>query len=316
MSHLIRPSLMLTALVLAAAAAAACGGGDDPPVTPPSPTLTSVAIIGNTAFTAAGETSQLQAEARYSSGPAQTVTSQAAWSSTNQGIATVSGAGLVTAVGAGTASINAVYQNVTGTQGVSVAATPVQTLTIAGNTVFTTRNQTSQLTATATLANGSTQNVTATAAWSVADAGVATVSSAALLTAGNNGLSEVAASYQGQRVTRVVETRWSDCQGGGVPFHTNGAAQTPRTALSEQGCQTCHAAGGSGARLDFTRSAADVYNAVLLFVRPRDVNASRLAQFGQSVPNHRTPASVNSCYPGSWCGDLIRRWITEGACAP
>lgn len=305
-------------LVVLTVAFAGCGGGGDNGggMTTPSRTITAVAISGSNMLTVAGETSQLSARAQFSTGSAEDVTQQAAWSSSNGAVASVTAGGLVTAVAAGAATISASYQNVTGTQGVSVASAPLQLLSIEGATVLTTRSQTSQLTARARLADGSTQDVTATAAWSVADTSIATIVPGAVLTAANNGLSEVVATFQGQRATRTVETRWSDCQAGGTKFHINGVSQTPRTALAEQGCQTCHAPGQSAAKWDFTRSPAEVYNTVLLLVRPRDLVTSRLAQFGQTVPGHSPASTVNSCYPGSWCGDLIRRWISEGACAP
>lgn len=308
----------LVGVGVAAGLAAGCGGGSGGGGGGGgSRVLTTVAIIGNSIFTAVGQTSQLTAEARYSTGPPENVTASATWSSSNTAIATVTPGGLVTAAGSGNASITATYQGVTGTQGVSVSSPPVQSLTIDGNTILTSRSQTSQLTAAARLADGSTQNVTLTADWSVSNPAVATIVPGGLLTAQNNGVAEAVATFQGQRATRTVETRWADCQVGGTRFHSNGVSQTPLTALNGQGCQTCHAGGRSAARLDFTRAPADVYNAVLVLVRPRDVNNSRLAQFGQSAQGgHVQSSAVNACYPGAWCGDLIRRWITEGACPP
>jgi hypothetical protein len=304
----------LSCIGLLTASLVACGGGGGGG-NGPSRTLTSVAIAGNTTFASAGQTSQLAARAQYSDSTSDDVTTQATWSSSNQAIATVSATGLVTAQAGGTASITATFQGVSGTQGVTVAQPQVQQVSISGNTVFTSRNQTSQLTATATMAGGSTQNVTATAAWAVSNTSVASVSSSALLTAGVNGLSEVSATFMGMRATRTIETRWADCQSNGIRFNA-GVGSGAYEALATQGCQSCHRAGSSGARWDFNRAATDVYNTALLLVRPRDSNNSTLAQFGQTFGGHPGAASVNPCYPGSWCGDAIRNWISGGACPP
>jgi hypothetical protein len=302
---------VLTASLVACGGGGGGGGGNGP-----SRTLTAVTITGNTTFTSAGQTSQLAARAQYSDSTSDDVTTQATWSSSNQAVATVSATGLVTSQSGGTsATITATFQSVTGSAGVTVAAPPVQQLAITGNTIFTTRNQTSQLTATATLAGGATQNVTATAVWAVSNTSVASVSSSALLTAGANGLSEVSATFMGTRATRTIETRWADCQSNGIRFNA-GVGSGAYEALATQGCQSCHRAGSSGGRWDFNRAATDVYNTALLLVRPREAGNSTLAQFGQTFGGHPGAASVNPCYPGSWCGDAIRNWIAGGACPP
>lgn len=295
--------------------AAACGGGGGGGGNGPSRTLAAVAITGNTAFTGAGQTSQLTARAQYSDSSSDEVTSQATWASSNQAVATVGPTGIVTSQAGGSATITATFQGVTGSAGVTVAQPQVQQLAITGNTIFTTRNQTSQLTATATLAGGATQNVTATATWAVTNTAVASISTSGILTAGVNGLSEVSATFMGARATQAVQTRWADCQASGIRFNA-GVGSGAYEALATQGCQSCHRAGSTAARWDFNRAAADVYNTALLLVRPRDTGGSSLAQFGQSVGGHPGAASVNPCYPGSWCGDAIRNWINGGACPP
>ncbi|MGI9140602.1 MAG: Ig-like domain-containing protein [Gemmatimonadaceae bacterium] len=83
---------------------AACGGGDGP--TPP----TGVASLSLTPSTnirlyAVGETAQLSATPLDASG--NPVSAPVTWTSSNQGVATVSSSGLVTATGLGTAKIRA-----------------------------------------------------------------------------------------------------------------------------------------------------------------------------------------------------------------
>ena len=105
-----------------------------------------VAISGTATVAALGQTSQLTATAT----PAQSstpndVSSQATWTSSNTGVATVSASGLVTAVSYGSTTITAVYQGVTAqvTFAVSIAGTWVSpALDASSNQVSWTLNQT------------------------------------------------------------------------------------------------------------------------------------------------------------------------------
>jgi hypothetical protein len=54
-------------------------------------------------------------------------------------------------------------------------------VTVSGNGALTRAGQTSQLTATATLLDGSTQDVTSKVTWTPAESGIATVSAAGLV---------------------------------------------------------------------------------------------------------------------------------------
>lgn len=116
---LIAPMIVATAL---SALCVACGGGSSN--TPTSPTSTNtpeVATVTKLTVTGPGcangscsgqppSTLQMTATAQLSSGSMQDVTAQAAWSTSNSGIATVSNAGLVTFLAAGDADIVAAYQ--------------------------------------------------------------------------------------------------------------------------------------------------------------------------------------------------------------
>ncbi len=83
---------------------------------------------------------------------------------------------------------------------------PVTTtaLRVSGDTALTSLGQTSQLTATAVLSNNNTQVVTGLTAWSARDLGVATVSSAGVLTSVAFGTTVIDATYQGQAGTADV----------------------------------------------------------------------------------------------------------------
>ena len=82
-------------------------------------TVLSVAVSPTTLFLTAGQSQQLMATATLSNNGTQDVTGSATWSSSNTGVATVTG-GLVTGVITGTATITATYGGQTGSASVTV----------------------------------------------------------------------------------------------------------------------------------------------------------------------------------------------------
>jgi hypothetical protein len=80
----------------------------------------------------------------------------------------------------------------------------VSGLVVTGATPLTRIGQTVQLIATATLPDGTSQNVTTTATWRSSDASVATVSSGGLVTALATGIATITATYQSQTATAAV----------------------------------------------------------------------------------------------------------------
>lgn len=109
--------------VLAAIVAlAACGGEDG--TGPGDPTITEIVVTaGSSSLAALGATLQASAEARDADGdpvPGVSFT----WSSSDDGVATVSASGLVTAVGNGAATITASASGVEGSLAVTVEQVP------------------------------------------------------------------------------------------------------------------------------------------------------------------------------------------------
>jgi hypothetical protein len=83
----------------------------------------------------------------------------------------------------------------------------VVSVTVTGPSSFFERGQTHQLTATATLSNGFVENRSASATWQSDNTGVATVSSAGVVTAGNEGEATISATVGEQRGTHRVRVR-------------------------------------------------------------------------------------------------------------
>jgi hypothetical protein len=146
--------------------------------------VTSIAITPAAASGARGTTLQFTAAGNLSNGASQDLTTFATWATSNAAIATISNAagsqGLATAVGLGTASITAAFGGVTSNAAaltvnpavvVSIALTPVNPSVALGLT--------QQFTATGTFSDGTTSDITATAAWTSSNTQVATIAGTA-----------------------------------------------------------------------------------------------------------------------------------------
>jgi trimeric autotransporter adhesin len=128
-------------------------------VAPPNPTIN------------AGSTQQFTATGNYNSTPfTQDITSSVTWTSDNTAVATIDASGLATAASAGSANITATQGSVTSTPAavLTVSNPTLQSMTITptGN-VIAHINQTLQFTATGNYSDGSTQDLSAIATWSL-----------------------------------------------------------------------------------------------------------------------------------------------------
>lgn len=138
--------------------------------------ITSIAVAPATITLDAGATQQLTATATLSTGTTLDITTSAVWLSSNTGVATVSNAdgtrGVVTAVAGGNATISASEAGATGTATIAVR----QIVSIAiGSVGDVSRGTGRQLTATATLSDATTADVTAQATWTSSDPAAMTV---------------------------------------------------------------------------------------------------------------------------------------------
>lgn len=220
---------MSPASIRAAAAAAllalgACSGGGGPPTG--SDPVATVTVTGPASSVAAGSTLQLAAAPRDASGRA--VSASVAWSSTAEGVATVSASGLVTGVEVGTATIRAVAGGVQGTMLVTVTPMPVASVVVSPDAVTLQATQTRQLAATAHAASGAVLPGRAVA-WTALDPGVATVSAGGEVLAVATGQGRVVATVEGRADTVTVTV------------HVPAAARvevSPRFAAAGVGAQT------------------------------------------------------------------------------
>ena len=84
----------------------------------------------------------------------------------------------------------------------------VISVTVSGTAAFSAVGETRQLTATATMSNGSTQNVTSQATWQSSNVAIVTVNASGLATAVGSGTASITATYQSRQSTPLtVEVR-------------------------------------------------------------------------------------------------------------
>src|SRR5512146_196778 len=127
--------------------------------------LNSITLTPASIFLKVGETKQFTANGTTVNGDSQDVTSSAKWTSSSNGIATVS-AGLVTAVASGNATITASKDGVEDTSGVIVNTLALTSIAITPTSPTVTAGSTTPLTATGTFEDNSTKNLTSQVAWS------------------------------------------------------------------------------------------------------------------------------------------------------
>jgi uncharacterized protein YjdB len=119
------------------------------------------------------------------------------WSSDNSSAATVSSAGVVTGVSAGTANITATSEGLSGSAAVTVATEPVASVTVSVASSTIGVGKTTQATATTRGAGGNVL-VGRLVTWSSDNTGVATVSTAGLVTGVAPGAANITATSEGK----------------------------------------------------------------------------------------------------------------------
>jgi uncharacterized protein YjdB len=152
-------------------------------VTVTSATLSTIDVNPVDPTMAAGTKQSFTATGTFSDGSIQDLTAQVSWSSSNNGVVTVSNSagsqGLVTAVTGGTANVTASLGGVSDTSAVTVTNATLTALAVTPTTPQAARGTDVQFTATGTFSDGSTQDVTAQVTWASSATTVASVSNAA-----------------------------------------------------------------------------------------------------------------------------------------
>lgn len=145
-------------------------------------TVVSLALSPTNPTMQVGETEQFVATGTTAKGDTLDVTPGVTWSSTKQGVATVSSTGLMTAVADGVSVIHATYEEGSTQTIVTVTSATLSSITISplGTTISV--GGTQQYTATGTYSDGSSRDVTGSVTWTSDYTNVATISTAGLAT--------------------------------------------------------------------------------------------------------------------------------------
>ena len=199
-----RPITRLCAVLAAVTVAHGCGDHESPIAPTPDPSRPTTMAVSPAAanLSALGATVQLAAEVRDQNGNLM-ARAAVAWSSSAASVASVDTAGLVTAVDNGSATITATAGGASGTAAVTVAQTPDSLAVMPTEAIMSALGDTLRLAAEAFDGNG--RAVAGTEfSWSSSDTLVASVDTAGLVTAVDNGSATITATAGGASGTAAV----------------------------------------------------------------------------------------------------------------
>jgi len=166
--------------------------------------LVSIAVSPQSPSVPLGETRQLTAVATFSDGSQKTITDSATWSVAPTGIATVSSTGLVTAQAEGSVTVTAASASVHETDPLTVSSAIIISMAVAPANSSIMLGTTEQLNATGTFSDGSTQNLSNSAAWSSANSSLASIGPAGLAAANSVGSTTLSATSGGLTASTVL----------------------------------------------------------------------------------------------------------------
>lgn len=160
-------------------------------------TVSSVSVTPTTPTLYAGQTQQFKAVAIYSDGTAIDFTNSATWTSATPAVATVSNAGLASALTNGSSNITAEIGGVSGDTELAVNNVALATIAVTPAAPSISKGLTQQMVATGTYADGTSLDLTMTAAWTSGTTTVATVSATGLVSTVGTGTSAIQAGFGG-----------------------------------------------------------------------------------------------------------------------
>ena len=142
-----------------------------------------------------GDTQQFSATGHYNDGSTLDLTNSAAWASSKPSVATVDASGLAATHAKGSANITATVGAIISNTAVLTVTNPVvKSIAVTPSNPSIQVGDTQQFTATGTLSDDSTKDLTGTAVWSSSNTAVATIASGGLATAVGAGSSTITAT--------------------------------------------------------------------------------------------------------------------------
>lgn len=163
----------------------------------PSKSLTSLTISPANPSITLGQSQQFSASGIYSDGTKQDVTQSVTWTSSQSSVAVFGATGMATTKGTGTTTITAALGSVSGSDILSVSAATLKSIAVTpANPVLVVGNS-QQLAAIGIFSDGSTRDITSSAAWSASAPSVAQVSNSGLVAAQGAGTALITATSGG-----------------------------------------------------------------------------------------------------------------------
>jgi hypothetical protein len=160
--------------------------------------LLSIAVSPNAASLPLGSTQQFVATGTYTDGSTQDLTPTAYWTSTLAAMATVSDAsgsqGLATTVGVGATTVTATSGSISGSTTLTVTPAALLSIAVAPGSASIPLGATQQFSATGTYSDGTTKDLSSTAAWTSSIATVAPISSTGLASSAALGTTTITAT--------------------------------------------------------------------------------------------------------------------------
>lgn len=167
--------------------------------------LQSIAVTPvNSTIAGSSKTVNFTATGTLSDGTTKDVTSSAAWTSSATSVATITTGGVATTVATGTTTISAAIGSISGNTNLTVTALALSTLKIAPLTLTLNIGASNNFVVTATFADGSTQDVTASSSLISSNTAIATVSSAGVVTGVSAGTVTISGSFGNLPVSATV----------------------------------------------------------------------------------------------------------------
>ncbi len=176
-------------------------------VTVSAPVLVSIMVSPPSATISIGGMQQFNATGNYSDGSMQNLTSVVTWISSAPGVASISATGVATGASAGSDGVTATSGSISGSASLGVGQAVLVSIAISPVSSSIPLSGTQQLTATGTYSDNSTQDLTASAAWTVANGAVVTVNAQGVATGvgiGNTGVSVASGGVGGSAAVAVV----------------------------------------------------------------------------------------------------------------
>ena len=212
-------------------------------------TIKSIAVTPNTPVIANGTNQQFTAMATLTDDSMLNVTGTATWTSGTTATATVNTTGLASAVAPGQTVITATSGSASGSATLTVSNASVTSVVVTPTNPTIANGMTQQFTATANFSSGPAQDVTSSAVWTSGTTANATIAPGGLATAVNPGTSDITATFGGQSGSTTLTVTAATIQS---------IAVTPSTPAIADGTQqqfTATATLSDGSPLDVTSTA-------------------------------------------------------------